>query len=46
MAGNMIYASKGQYEGRFIWYVLFACIVGASGGLLFGYDIGISSNFF
>ena len=28
--------------GRLTVYVLFACIVAASGGLLFGYDIGVT----
>ncbi|KAG0568535.1 hypothetical protein KC19_6G026600 [Ceratodon purpureus] len=44
MAGSMIHTSKGNYGGRFTLYVLFACIIGASGGLLFGYDIGISGG--
>lgn len=31
-----------QYEGHITTYVILACIVGAFGGLIFGYDIGIS----
>ena len=31
-----------QYEGHITSYVILACIVGAFGGLIFGYDIGIS----
>ncbi|KAM5549264.1 sugar transport protein 10 [Rosa sericea] len=33
-----------NYEGRVTLFVVFACIVAASGGLLFGYDIGISGG--
>lgn len=31
-----------QYKGRVTAYVIIACIVAATGGSLFGYDIGIS----
>lgn len=31
-----------KYEGRTTGYVIAACIVAATGGLIFGYDIGIS----
>ncbi|EFJ17412.1 hypothetical protein SELMODRAFT_271496 [Selaginella moellendorffii] len=33
-----------NYEARITIYVVLACIVAASGGLLFGYDIGISGG--
>lgn len=33
-----------QYEGHTTSYVVLACIVGAFGGLIFGYDIGISGT--
>lgn len=33
-----------QYKGRVTPYVIIACIVAATGGSLFGYDIGISGN--
>lgn len=33
-----------QYQGRLTAYVVFACIVAAVGGSLFGYDIGISGT--
>ncbi|KAG0583677.1 hypothetical protein KC19_3G154100 [Ceratodon purpureus] len=35
---------EAHYEGRVTGHVVFACIVAASGGLLFGYDIGISGG--
>lgn len=48
MAGGAIVSSNsarsGQYEGRTTIYVVLACIVAASGGLIFGYDIGISGG--
>lgn len=31
-----------KYEGKTTGYVIAACIVAATGGLIFGYDIGIS----
>jgi len=33
-----------QYKGRVTPYVIVACIVAATGGSLFGYDIGISGS--
>lgn len=33
-----------HYEGHFTLYVGIACVVAASGGLIFGYDIGISGE--
>ena len=35
-------ARASQYEGRATIYVILTCIVAASGGLMFGYDVGIS----
>ncbi|CAI0423066.1 unnamed protein product [Linum tenue] len=32
----------GEYPGRFTGFVAVTCILGAMGGLIFGYDIGIS----
>lgn len=43
--GHQVHALNpklGHYEGRITKYVIVACIVGAFGGLIFGYDIGIS----
>ncbi|CAL0327817.1 unnamed protein product [Lupinus luteus] len=33
-----------QYKGRVTAYVIIACIVAATGGSLFGYDVGISGG--
>lgn len=50
MAGGGLVMSNGggkrlrEYEGRVTGYVVIACVVAASGGLLFGYDIGISGG--
>lgn len=32
----------GDYEGKVTSFVIMTCLVAATGGLLFGYDIGIS----
>lgn len=32
----------GSYEGGVTGFVIMTCIVAAMGGLLFGYDLGIS----
>ena len=45
MVESMMYISKRQYKGQFSWYVLFACVVEASDGLSFAYDIRISNYF-
>ncbi|KAL8034852.1 hypothetical protein ABFX02_12G057700 [Erythranthe guttata] len=37
-------ASAGNYEGRVTLFVVITCLVAASGGLIFGYDIGISGG--
>ncbi|KAL3675009.1 hypothetical protein R1sor_024957 [Riccia sorocarpa] len=43
--GGVVAAPSGkQYEGRVTLFVAMACIVAASGGLIFGYDIGISGG--
>ncbi|CAL5400471.1 unnamed protein product [Camellia sinensis] len=34
----------GQYQGRVTAYVVISCIVAATGGSIFGYDIGISGG--
>jgi sugar porter (SP) family MFS transporter len=48
MAGGGVVSHAGskasQYEGHVTVFVVLACIVAASGGLLFGYDIGISGG--
>ncbi|XP_043710290.1 sugar carrier protein C-like [Telopea speciosissima] len=47
MAGGVIISAPGagkNYSGKLTTYVVLACIIGASGGLIFGYDIGISGG--
>lgn len=34
----------GGYNGRVTVFVILSCIVAGSGGILFGYDLGISGN--
>ncbi|KAJ0881854.1 hypothetical protein HanRHA438_Chr10g0478701 [Helianthus annuus] len=47
MAGGGTVSDKGGpraelYEHRITSYFIFACVVAALGGSLFGYDLGIS----
>ncbi|KAJ7971262.1 Sugar carrier protein like [Quillaja saponaria] len=35
---------KKEYPGKLTWYVICTCIAAAFGGLIFGYDIGISGG--
>lgn len=47
MAGGVMVSQNGgarNYEGRVTGYVIFTCLVAAMGGLLFGYDLGISGG--
>ncbi|KAF9594901.1 hypothetical protein IFM89_035062 [Coptis chinensis] len=46
MAGGVaITIEPGKtYPGKMTWFVFFACFVAAWGGLIFGYDIGISGG--
>ncbi|CAM8888623.1 unnamed protein product [Rhodiola kirilowii] len=46
MAGGVVVgeASSRGYPGKMTPYVCFTCIVAAMGGLIFGYDIGISGG--
>lgn len=37
-------ARAAQYEGKITFYVVMTCIIAASGGLMFGYDVGISGG--
>lgn len=34
----------GGYSGRVTPFVVLTCVVAGSGGILFGYDLGISGN--
>lgn len=43
--GGYVAASNGvEYEGRVTAFVICTCLIAASGGLLFGYDLGISGG--
>jgi hypothetical protein len=44
MAGGVVVSASGGkvYPGRMTAFVFFSCLVASSGGLIFGYDIGIS----
>ncbi|GAB2221303.1 hypothetical protein Droror1_Dr00012478 [Drosera rotundifolia] len=47
MAGGMaISCERGmrEYSGGITWFVIFSCMMAAMGGVLFGYDIGISGG--
>ncbi|XP_004143993.1 sugar carrier protein C [Cucumis sativus] len=46
MAGGIMAApEKGKdYPGKFTWKVFYTCFIAASGGLIFGYDLGISGG--
>ncbi|XP_078175387.1 sugar transport protein MST6-like [Carex rostrata] len=46
MAGGVIVNTSGgkEYPGNVTLYVIFASVVAAFGGLIFGYDIGISGG--
>jgi len=49
MAGGGFVDSGGagrQYDGGVTFFVMFTCVVGATGGLIFGYDIGISGCYY
>lgn len=42
----MAFGSDGQqYNGRITWFLALSCMVAATGGIIFGYDIGISGSF-
>lgn len=43
--GGVSKERANQYKGKVTPYVVIACIVAATGGSLFGYDIGISGSF-
>ncbi|GFQ05167.1 hexose carrier protein hex6 [Phtheirospermum japonicum] len=33
-----------QYAGKITWFVLLSCMVAACGGIIFGYDVGVSGG--
>lgn len=46
-AGGLIPASGAptkEYPGKLTWFVTLACVLAAMGGLIFGYDVGISGG--
>ncbi|TVU09163.1 hypothetical protein EJB05_42608, partial [Eragrostis curvula] len=46
-AGGTAGAGRAEfYEGKITWYFILACVVGSFGGSLFGYDLGVSSEYF
>ncbi|KAI3984646.1 hypothetical protein MKX01_004009 [Papaver californicum] len=44
--GALVSGAKGnkEYPGEITCFLLFACLIAACGGLIFGYDIGISGG--
>ncbi|KAI4311273.1 hypothetical protein MLD38_036179 [Melastoma candidum] len=45
MAGGFAVASEGgQFESRITPIVVISCIMAATGGLMFGYDVGVSGG--
>lgn len=43
MAVGLAISSAGErYNGKMTPFVLLSCVVAATGGVIFGYDIGIS----
>ncbi|KAJ7982504.1 Hexose carrier protein [Quillaja saponaria] len=45
MAGEIAITSEGgQYNGKMTPFVILSCMVAATGGIIFGYDIGISGG--
>ncbi|KAM7504611.1 hypothetical protein LguiB_003515 [Lonicera macranthoides] len=42
--GLAITSEDKQYNGRITWFVVLSCMIAATGGIIFGYDIGISGG--
>lgn len=38
-------ARAASYEYKITRYLIFSCVVGAVGGSLFGYDLGVSGTY-
>lgn len=45
MAGGGIIRSEKEYPGKLTCKVFISCIIAAAGGLIFGYDLGISGTY-
>lgn len=43
-AGLAVTSEGGQYNGRITRFVVLSCMMAAMGGVIFGYDIGISGS--
>lgn len=43
-AGLVISSDVQQYNGRITWFVVLSSMIAATGGIIFGYDIGISGG--
>ncbi|KAG6390856.1 hypothetical protein SASPL_148601 [Salvia splendens] len=44
MAGGFAVASEARYTGKVTIFVVLSCMMAAMGGVIFGYDIGISGG--
>ncbi|XP_022863739.1 hexose carrier protein HEX6-like [Olea europaea var. sylvestris] len=45
MAVGLAIQSEGaEYAGKITWFVVLSCMVAATGGIIFGYDLGISGG--
>nr|XP_023903666.1 hexose carrier protein HEX6-like isoform X3 [Quercus suber] len=42
--GLAITSEKGHYNGKMTLFVVISCMIAATGGIIFGYDIGISGG--
>ncbi|CAI9762344.1 unnamed protein product [Fraxinus pennsylvanica] len=45
MAVGLAIQSEGaEYAGKITWFVVLSCMIAATGGIIFGYDLGISGG--
>ena len=40
--GSVVSSEVGEYNGQITSFVVLSCMVAATGGIIFGYDTGIS----